>query len=112
MSGLDVYRTITAFGWDVSWKSDKPVPDDAWPIDIINRAIAAAVQAERAKALKEAAGELCQGCAKDWPLERTHPHNPPVYHRKPEGGLEYCGAREIRALMSAAIEGGDDAGTS
>ena len=34
-----VYRTIDAFGWDISWKHDKPVPDDAWPIDIIARAL-------------------------------------------------------------------------
>jgi len=36
------YRTIVAFGWDIFWKHDKPVPDDAWPIDIIAAAIAAA----------------------------------------------------------------------
>jgi hypothetical protein len=34
-----VYATIVLFGWDISWKHDKPVPDDAWPIDIITRAL-------------------------------------------------------------------------
>ena len=33
------YQTIEAFGWSVVWKSEKPVPDDAWPIDIIRRQI-------------------------------------------------------------------------
>jgi hypothetical protein len=45
--GRLAYQTIAAFGWDISWKHDKPVPDDAWPIDIINRHIAKAVAAER-----------------------------------------------------------------
>lgn len=33
------YDTITAFGWHVSWESRNLIPDDAWPIDIIARAI-------------------------------------------------------------------------
>jgi hypothetical protein len=35
----EVYRTIEAFGWDVTWRSSTPVPDDAWPIDVIARAL-------------------------------------------------------------------------
>lgn len=31
------YQIIDAFGWQITWASDKPVPDDAWPIDIIRR---------------------------------------------------------------------------
>ena len=90
MSGLDVYRTITAFGWDVSWKSDKPVPDDAWPIDIINRAIAAAVLAERAR------------CAK---VARAY--QPPYEPRTLD--VSYAIERTAQRI-AAAIEGGDDAG--
>ena len=55
-----VYRTIDAFGWDISWKSANPIPDDAWPIDIIAKAIAAARRegAEAAEAeLKAAVNE-------------------------------------------------------
>lgn len=31
------YDTITAFGWQVTWCSQRPIPDDAWPKDIIQR---------------------------------------------------------------------------
>lgn len=37
-----VYGTIAAFGWETTWKHDKPVPDDAWPIDIIANGLRAA----------------------------------------------------------------------
>src|SRR6185437_14321809 len=36
------YQTIDAFGWNITWKHDRNVPDDAWPIDIIANAILAA----------------------------------------------------------------------
>lgn len=48
--GREVYRTIEAFGWSVTWRSDRFVPDDAWPIDIINRAIADAERRGRESA--------------------------------------------------------------
>jgi len=35
----EVYRTIDAFGWRIDWPHDRPVPDDAWPIDIIAAAL-------------------------------------------------------------------------
>lgn len=41
------YQTIDAFGWTIYWKHEKAIPDDAWPIDIIAKAIAEAVSAER-----------------------------------------------------------------
>lgn len=31
------YDTIVAFGWQVVWRYPTPVPDDAWPKDIIQR---------------------------------------------------------------------------
>jgi hypothetical protein len=34
-----VFRTIEAFGWQITWTSSNPIPDDAWPIDIIARAL-------------------------------------------------------------------------
>jgi len=34
-----LYQLIVNFGWDISWKHDKPVPDDAWPIDLIRAAL-------------------------------------------------------------------------
>lgn len=43
-----VYQTIEAFGWQIQWRHDKPVPYDAWPRDIIERALAA----ERAEATR------------------------------------------------------------
>jgi hypothetical protein len=35
------YGLIESFGWNVSWYGKNPIPDDAWPIDIIARAILA-----------------------------------------------------------------------
>lgn len=32
-----LYDTITAYGWQVTWPHAKPIPDDAWPIDLIQR---------------------------------------------------------------------------
>jgi len=40
----EVYRTIDAFGWRIDWPHDRPVPDDAWPIDIIARALRKAAE--------------------------------------------------------------------
>jgi hypothetical protein len=32
-----LYDTITDFGWEVRWPHAKPVPDDAWPKDLIQK---------------------------------------------------------------------------
>lgn len=37
------YSVIAAYGWRIDWPHKRPVPDDAWPIDIIERHMAAAV---------------------------------------------------------------------
>jgi hypothetical protein len=45
------YGLIAAFGWEVMWRSNNHVPDDAWPIDILARAILA--ERERCAAIAE-----------------------------------------------------------
>ncbi len=52
-----LYRTMEAFGWDVRWRSDNPIPDDAWPIDLMAKAIEKAEARGRAAGLEEAARE-------------------------------------------------------
>ena len=48
------YQTIDAFGWDIRWKHDRAVPDDAWPRDIIERHMRDAVNAAPAAVMYEA----------------------------------------------------------
>ena len=52
------YGVIRDFGWDVLWRSDNPIPDDAWPIDIVAQALAAGRQ-EGAEEMRERAARIC-----------------------------------------------------
>lgn len=56
--------------------------------------IAAALAAERRRALEEACKVVCLECAKDWPMD-----DPVLYHETPGGGLRKCDATRIRALI-------------
>jgi hypothetical protein len=95
-----VYAAIAVFGWEITWKHYKAVPDDAWPIDIIAKALrAAATRATPGPSGKELAyddmepdmmrlheigqrlgwpaGELTLACAAD-ALERMHATSGPT----------------------------------
>jgi len=43
--GRDIYEMIAGVGWRISWRDATPVPDDAWPIDILNKMIKAQIAA-------------------------------------------------------------------
>lgn len=52
------YDTIVSFDWSITWTSENPIPDDAWPIDIIRRAITAAREAGQVDGLRAALSDF------------------------------------------------------
>ena len=42
----NVYLLMDTFGWSIQWTKDRPIPDDAWPIDIIAKALKEAHKAK------------------------------------------------------------------
>lgn len=52
------YDTIEAFGWEIRWARGVPIPDDAWPRDIIQREIVRAEQNSFDTGYRAAGGEI------------------------------------------------------
>jgi hypothetical protein len=94
--GRRIYRLIAAYGWEITWPRVKPVPDEAWPIDIINREVAALLDAARREE-REACAAVCERFAGDNDREK---------HRHPLGSHEWCAASDAATALryaSAAI---------
>jgi hypothetical protein len=49
--GRKLFNLMTAYGWHIVWPNQRPVPDDAWPIDLINAEVAAQVAAARCEGI-------------------------------------------------------------
>lgn len=87
------YGVIRDFGWDVLWRSANPIPDDAWPIDILANALAAA-RREGAEAIDDAwAAGRRQGL-----LEGAGPTASWQLTQEYERGAEEMRERAARAL--------------
>lgn len=62
-----IFHTIFAYGWDVTWRPErKQVPDDAWPIDIIAKALLAAREKGR-EDVRRFVADPFPGNAAPWP---------------------------------------------
>jgi len=66
------YSAITASGWDVRWRSENPVPDDAWPIDRIADTIRKAVAAEGRNCAPHALNLWRGVCGHHWMKEELN----------------------------------------
>jgi hypothetical protein len=58
------YQSIETLGWRIEWSHKKPVPDDAWPIDLIRKQIDAEVY-ERTELMRSALVAAKTFC--EWP---------------------------------------------